>query len=64
MAHLGLMLMFGTPFLGGVIGSMLAALYAWGYFTLLRRFGDNTLIWFGLLIGGALLVILPSLLLA
>lgn len=64
MVHAVLMLVFGTPFFGSVIGSILAALYAWGYFAVLRRFGDNTILWFCLLIGGALFVILPSLLFA
>ncbi len=63
-AHLGLMLMLGVPFLGGLIGSILAMLYAWGYFAVLRRFGDNTLLWFCLLIGGALMIVLPSVLVA
>lgn len=55
---------FGVPFLGGLIGSILAMLYAWGYFAVLRRFGDNTLLWFCLLIGGALMIVLPSVLVA
>lgn len=58
--HLVLALVFGGSFLASVIGTVLAVLYAWGYFALLRRFGDNPLLWFILLIVGAMFVALPS----
>ena len=45
-------LAFGNP---GALGIAITAGYAWGYFLLLRRGGDNLRAWLLVLIAGALL---------
>lgn len=47
-----LSLVTGSPFLAVVIGGVMLTLYAWGYFAILRRFSDNTILWLMICIGG------------
>lgn len=43
---------------------LILSLYAWGYFVLLRRFTDNLLLWILIYLGGAVLPVILSFLLA
>ncbi|XXQ68920.1 hypothetical protein ACKLNO_03435 [Neisseriaceae bacterium B1] len=54
--------LFSTPLIYTLIGAVIIFLYAWGHFTLLRRFSDNLLLWLVIMFIGALLpAILPFL---
>lgn len=64
LANFVLTLVFGGSFLLSIISSVVAALYAWGYFAVLRYVADNTLLWFIVLLIGAIFVALPSVLVA
>lgn len=50
--------MLGGVFLASLVLSVMLGLYAWGYFALLRRFSDQTLLWLLICLGG---LILPTL---
>lgn len=43
--NMGAVMVFGNDLPTAVFSSLILGIYAWGYFAILRRFGDNTMLW-------------------
>lgn len=43
--NMGAVMVFGNDLPTAIFSSVILGIYAWGYFVVLRRFGDNIMIW-------------------
>lgn len=46
--------LFGLGVISGLLSGVILGLYAWGYFLVLRRFGDNLIVWLMICVVGLL----------